>query len=262
MESAQQLLQHFSLNDCDAKLYLTLNTLGESTIATLMHKTELSRTAIYHSITTLMQKNLLTHRKIGRIAYYNTTHPQHLEMLIAEKQQHDAELVRNLKAQISVLIQQFQLVSHQPGVHVFEGKANIIKVYEELLEDKQNIDSIEDQGDMLTFIGDYVPQYISKRVHYGLYNRSIVPSTNTINETNPEKLIQSKHIDAQLFPFNMDIKINDKRVNIITFQQKTAVGISIIHPIIVANFKLLFSLLWTLLPEQTVVRELGRSLNG
>lgn len=245
MNTIHTTLVHFGLNDTDAKVYLLLNNRGESDIPTLVDRTGLSRTAIYDALNNLDQKKLIEHRKVGRTAYYNTSHPQYLEALITEKKQADAELERNMKANIVQLTELYQLVSNQPGLYSFNGKEGIIKVYEELLADQQNIDSIEDKGEMKKFIPQYSAiDFPRKRVQCGIFNRVIAPSNNQINPTNKKQLRETHLVDVNLFPFGMDIKMNTKKVVMVTFQQETAVGVVIIHPIIVKNFQILFNWMW------------------
>src|SRR5690606_1135553 len=110
----------------------------------------------------------------------------------------------------------------RPGVKFYEGKEGIIQAYEELLDNMQPIDSIEDARDMVDFIPDYVQTYVRKRVERGLPNRSIAPDTNTINDPNPDRLLDSRLLPASLFPFRMDIKISGNTVQLTTLEKNQA----------------------------------------
>lgn len=245
MNTLQKTLIHFGLTEADTKVYLTLNQRGESDISTLLKETKLSRTAIYDSINSLTEMKLLTHRKVGKTAYYNITHPQQLEQLLNEKKMAEANQERNFQASIASLTEMYELVSDQPGLYSFAGKEGIIKVYEELLADGQNIDSIEDKGEMKNFIPQYsAVEFPRKRIQHNIFNRVIAPAINTINPTNPAQLRETHFVDPELFPFGMDIKMNNKKVVMVTFQKDTAIGVVIIHPVIVKNFQVLFNWLW------------------
>lgn len=245
MNTIQKALIHFGLSEADVKVYLALNQHGELDIPALVGETHLSRTAIYDSINSLTGKKLLVHRKLGKTAYYSTTHPQHLESLLVEKKLADAEFERNFSSGIAALTETFQIVSNQPGLYSFAGKEGVIKVYEELIADGQNIDSIEDKGEMKKFIPQYsTVDFPRKRIQRDIFNRVIAPASNTINPSSPKQLRETHLVDPTLFPFGMDIKMNDKKVVMVTFQKETAIGVVIIHPIIVQNFKILFNWLW------------------
>lgn len=247
MDTIHKTLQQFGLSEADVNLYLVLNSLGESDIPTITHKTNLSRTAIYDSINSLTEHNLIIHRKIGRSAYYNTTHPQELERLITKKKQREAQLERTMQASIQELIKTYNLVSNRPGIYYFSGKEEIIKMYEDFYQENEPVDSIEEKGEMLKFLGDYCYTYVEKRIQHRMYNRCIAPDSNTMNYTDPKKLREVRIVPTTLFPFRMDIKIAGSKTVLVTFDQNKAMGVLIDNPEIAANFKILFNFLWTMI---------------
>jgi len=141
---------------------------------------------------------------------------------------------------------------NKSGVRYYEGKEGIIKIYEELLDNNQPIDSIEEKGDLLAYIPNYAADYVKKRIKRKLFNRVISPDTNTLNKTNSEKFIEARPVSAEEFPFRMDIKISGHKVSLITFQKKNAVGILIDNPEIADNFKILFNFLWSKLKPASI----------
>lgn len=244
MKAIEKNLQQLGLNKSEADIYILLANNGECSIPFLVGKTNLSRTAIYNSLEILISSDLVEHIKKGHHAFYKISHPENLKKILTSKkislQEEEAKLFSN----INYLTNLYNLNNNKPGIQIFDGKEGIINAYEELLEDRQNIDSIEDMGDMEKFIPEYIPRYIAKRIKYQIYNRCIAPATNTINSTDKKLLREGKLVDPKLFPFNMDIKINNKKVILITLKEQNAVGIIIIHPEIVKNFQTLFNYLW------------------
>lgn len=244
MTTLHKTLLQFGLNDSDVSIYLTLNRLGESDIPTLTRETELSRTAIYDSINVLTEKKLLEHRKVGRTAYYNTSHPQHLANLIHEKRQSDFELERTMESSIKELTKNYNLVSHKPGVYFFQGKEGIMKMYEEFYQNDVPVQSIEEKGEMLKFLGDYAYEYVEKRMAHRMPNRCIAPDLNTMNTTDPKKLREVRLVPTDKFPFRMDIKIAGPKTVLVTFDKNNAMGVMIDNKEIAENFQILFDFLW------------------
>lgn len=252
MNTIHNTLLHFGLSDVDAKIYLTLNNYGESDIPTLVDRTSLSRTAIYEALNNLDQKKLIEHRKVGRTAYYNTSHPQHLEALIAEKKQADAALEHSMQQSIQELTKTYSIVSDKPGVYFFQGKDGIIKMYEEFYQTDVPVDSIEEKGEMLKFIGEYAYTYVEKRIQHNMYNRCIAPADNTMNTTDPKKLREVRLVPTDQFPFRMDIKIAGSKTVLVTFNKNKALGVMIDNPEISDNFKILFNFLWQTIDQAKV----------
>lgn len=249
MSTLHNILTKFGLSDADAKVYLMLDNAGESDIATMMDSTGLSRTAIYDTITKLTEKKLLEHRKVGKTAYYNITHPQHLEALLIEKKQADAELEHAMQQSIQELTKTYNVVSDQPGIYFFPGKENIIKMYNSFFQDDEPVDSIEEEGQMLKFLGDYCYEYIAKRIQHRMYNRCIAPQTNTLNSSDSKQLREGRLISPAVFPFRMDIKMAGSKTILVTFNNNKALGVMIDNPEITENFKILFNFLWMMLDQ-------------
>jgi len=245
MKNIEKNLQQLGLNKSEADIYVLLANNGECSIPFLVEKTNLSRTAIYNSLEILISSDLVEHIKNGHHAFYKITHPENLKKILTNKKISLQEEEIKLFSNINYLSNLYNLNNNKPGIQIFEGKEGIIKAYEELLADKQNIDSIEDTGDMQKFIPEYCTiTFPNTRKKNNIFNRVIAPNTNQINPTSQKQLRETRLIDIKQFPFSMDIKINNKRIIMVTFKKETAVGIVIIHPEIVKNYQILFNFLW------------------
>ena len=244
MNSIQTTLRHFGLSNAAINVYSTLLTQGETDVSTLIKHTKLSRKGVHDAIDVLFQHDLLEYRKQGRAALYKPAHPETLHAMAEKKRQELSQNENHLQGIIHEFTATYNLILSKPGITFFEGKDGIIQTYNELLEDGSNIDSIEDKGDMASYIPDYARTYPKERVKRNIFNRVIAPSTNPINATSNDEMRETRYIDVRQFPFEMDIKINDRRVVLTTFKAESVVGIGIVHPEIVKNFKILFDYWW------------------
>ena len=238
-------LTPLGLNDSDATVYVLLNTDGESDVPKLMNRTKLSRTAIYHCLNRLTERKLIEQRKSGKNAYYSMTDPRNLQVLFEEKKRSDNELERAFRNNLTDLANRYQRTSRQPGVSFFHGKAEIIEMYEQFYQDNEPVDSIEEAGEMLKFLGDYAQTYVRKRIEHHMPNRCIAPDVNTMNTTDPKQLREVRLVPTHLFPFRMDIKIAGLKTLLVTFNHNQAIGVSVDSQEIADNFRILFNFLWT-----------------
>lgn len=227
-----------------AAVYVALLELGESQVPAISLKTSLSRASIYEALTHLIAEGYIEYRKEGRNAYYKPNHPEKLRDLVAQKKREVALLEGEMGETIQGLIGAYNLSLRKPGVSFYEGKDGIIQAYEELLTIGENIDSIEDRGEMGEFIPEYAKTFVKKRIAKKIHNRVVAPSTNVINITSDTELRETRTLPLSEFPFSMDIKISGNTVLLITLKEQQAVGIKISHPEIANNFKLLFNFLW------------------
>lgn len=239
-------LEQTGLHNDEIAIYTLLIEHGPQTAGIIAKKTALKPGNTYNKINDLIEKNLVEEVKNGKQTLFQAAHPSALRGFVESKKEALEQAERGINAILPAMLSDYNLSNDRPGMAFFEGKEGIIKLYEELLEDKLPIDSIEDKGEMADFIPDYFPQFIKKRCRYKLYNRVIAPSNNMINVTSKKEMRETRHVDVKKFPFEMDIKINDRRVTLVTFKSGSAIGVSIMDPEIAKNFKLLFEFWWGL----------------
>lgn len=241
----QQALTLAGLTQDQAVIYEFLLKNGKLTARKISQNTPYKRSLVYKYLEDLVKKGLvMRHDEIGKVSVFEPVHPLKLKDF-AEKQEEQAKNAQQaLDAVLGQMTSDFNLISGRPGVRFFEGKNGIIKIYEEMLAHGQNIESIEDKGEMAAFIPDYVKEFIKKRIKKGLRNRVIAPSDNPINVSSESELREVRSIATSKFPFKMDVKIAGRLVSFITFQKENPVGVLVDSQEIADNFRLLFETLW------------------
>jgi len=224
-------------------VYLSLLPIGSAPASILGKRTKLPRSTARYICQQLVKKNLFFETQKGNTFIYVVESPEKLLFLIKKEEE---ELQRK-KEKVAKTVEELKLMINPntilPKVRFFEGKEEMISLYEEILKFKETIYSFEDKGEMLEFIPEYVPLFIKRRIKYKIKNKIICPSATPL-KSNKAELRQIKTIDKKLFPFSCDIKICNNLVSIFSFQQHTAVGIAIEHQDIVSNFKILFNYVW------------------
>ncbi|MFA6272088.1 MAG: helix-turn-helix domain-containing protein [Patescibacteria group bacterium] len=246
---AKTLVQ-IGLTEKEAAVYEALLELGKAGMGGLLKKIPYKRGNAYDLVKALIDKGLVTETVIKGKKVFVIEPPERIKVLLDEREKTVQQQAKTLNANYESLNSLYRITMNKPGVRYFEGKEGIIKIYEELLANNQPIDSIEDKGDLVESIPDYAATYVKKRVQKRIPNRVISPDTNTLNQSNPEKLLEARLVPADQFPFRMDIKISGNKVSLITFPEKNIVGVLIDNQEIAENFHILFEFLWTKLATQ------------
>lgn len=240
----RETLEHIGFAEQEITIYLLLLEHGEQTAADIADHTNIQRTYVYHILDDLMDKKAVEKIKKDKRNLFRAQHPVQIKEYIQEQRDAFIQSERSFDAVLPQFISDFNLSNNQPGLYIFEGKEGVIKAYNELLQDKLDIDSIEDKGEMAAFIPDYFPTFIRQRMKYKIFNRVIAPSTNTININSKKELRETRFVSVKDFPFEMDIKISARKIVMTTFKKDTAVGVVMVHPEIVKNYQILFNYLW------------------
>jgi len=240
----ENIIDKIGLTDKESALYELLLSTGETTAGKLIKNSGLKRATVYTVLDSLIKKNLVEQTELAPIIKYQAKHPYVLKELAESRVREIQSAGGELDALLPSLAHLYGEHHNRPGVSFYSGKEGIIKIYETILAQNQPIDSIEEKGDMLAYIPDYVPVFVKKRVQKKLPNRVISPDTNKYNVSNPDKFITAKTLPAEQFPFRMDIKIAGDKVSLITFNKEEAGGVLIDNREIADNFKMIFELLW------------------
>lgn len=244
MPAIENLFSELGIGEKEAKIYQILLKLGQSPIQLILKISSFKRGTIYNILETLIAYELVNTKKVGKKTLYAASPPGKLQDLVTEQEQQIGLTRKVLVEALPELESLYNLAFQKPGVRFFEGKKGIIQAYEELLDIREPIDSIEDKGEMAAFIPDYFPRFIRKRVERNIFNRVVAPSTNKINITSEKEKRETRTIPLDQFPFSMDIKICKNTILFVTFKNNEAVAIRVDHPVIAENFKLIFKFFW------------------
>ncbi len=244
MSNLSSTLVNAGFDPSSAAVFVYLTENGEQGVPAIQAATGLSRAGVYDALNLMIVREFVETRKEGRNAYYKALHPNKLLGLVDERKREANLLAKEMEETVNQLTASFNISSARPGVLVYEGKEKIIGAYDDLLDLRQPIDSIEDAGDMSTFIPEYFPEFIKKRVERNIYNRVVAPATNQINVTSEKEKRETRTIAATEYPFTSDIKICGNRVLIVTLKKEGAIAVRIDDQLIATNFRLLFKFLW------------------
>ncbi len=239
-----QALKSLGLNDNEIIIFSELVSIWSSVASTLAARTKINKSTVRYICQGLEKKGLIFSIKKDDTFVYTAESPRRLNSLLEEDKRRLIEKEKHIKESIEY----FDLLKNEktilPKVSFFQWKEWLKKLYEQILDYEQPIDSFEDNWEMYDFFPDFVNYFISERKKRKIYNRVICPSKNPINQESKEALRSVKNINEKLFPFTCDIKICSNHVSIMSFKENNSVAISITDEEIANNFRVLFEYMW------------------
>ncbi len=239
-----QALKSLGLNDNEIIIFSELVSIWSSVASSLAARTKINKSTVRYVCQGLEKKGLIFSIKKDDTFVYTAESPRRLNILLEKDKMILKEKEKNIKESIEYFDRLKNEKTILPKVSFFQWNEWLKKLYEQILECGQQIDSFEDNWEMFKAIPDFVDYFIGERKKRKIYNRVICPSNNPINKESKEELRSVKMIDEKLFPFTWDIKICSNTVSIMSFKENNSVAISITDKEIANNFRSLFEYMW------------------
>lgn len=130
MENNQKylsVLESFGLDPEEARVYLTMIRMGNTTVLEISRRTEIKRGTVYHIVNRLIEKNLVKALVLGKKNYYVAEDPRRMSAMLEERKKELDEIVPFLK-------EQYRLREDTPNIYFYEGREGVERVYEEILK--------------------------------------------------------------------------------------------------------------------------------
>jgi len=237
MNLSEQLTQ-FGLNINQAKTYLALLELGQSSVIPLSKKTAIKRTTIYDILVELEKKQLVAKTKKGSKRLFIAQDPENLEKILEEKREKLENLMPALKSLVNT-------TGTKPVIRYYEGLEGIKEVYR---------DTLNYSGELLAFVSEnifdklgkeFADEYKTRRKKASINVRVLAPETPELKkelETAQKDLRTYRFVPQEKFPFTMELNIYGNKIALMSFKEE--LGIIIESNEISQNLALLFELAW------------------
>jgi len=249
-------LRSIGLSEKAALVYAAILEMGTAFPSKIAETTTLNRTTVYHILTDLSVKGLITEIEQKKKRCYQVEPPKRLinftkmQIRLAEE---SAECAKKILPEIEGL---FNLLPHKPRVRYFEGIEGVLAVYEDHLTEKEpyemlGISNVEALIPSLPH--EFVTTYVKTKETRGIKTRAIFPDTKFSTSYDKQvykgidkKFIpKMKYIPTEKFPYNCEITIYGKeKVSIINFQKNVLIGVIIEEKAIADMMRMIFELAW------------------
>lgn len=237
-------LQTLDLSPAERTAYETLLTQGAMSPPQLAQAARLTRVNGYAALRGLALKGLAKEKVINKKQVYIPEPPTKLQELARQKADNAKAGLVSIEAIIPTLMNQFTLVSGQPGVSHYEGLDGIQQIYEDSLRPPHHQESlvmrsIYDSRE----IEPYILSYIKRRAKLGIKNRMLTPYFDT--SLDDEKLLrQRRFLPKDMLSLPTEVSIYGDKVSLVSLR-KDLIGTVIQSKDVAETFRIIFELLWS-----------------
>ncbi len=236
MTTKEEILKDLGLSEKEVKVYLTLLSLGQSTVNAIAKSSNLNRVTCYDVLKYLQEKGLVSYVIKSGVRYFEAAEPQKLLGDLQEKEQ-------KLKTILSELEALKQLVKEKPTIELYEGLAGLKTVVEDVLKEEKESWFIADPNfmDALQF---YFPHFIKKKRKLGIFSKVITldcKRMRTYQKKSSRKFIDLRFINKRLPTTKI---IYGNKMATLTFEKENSIGVIIENKQIADTERILFNLLW------------------
>ncbi|PIR04312.1 MAG: hypothetical protein COV59_01610 [Candidatus Magasanikbacteria bacterium CG11_big_fil_rev_8_21_14_0_20_39_34] len=249
-------LQKTGLSEKEAWVYSALYDLGGAYPSKVAEYSGLNRSTVYALLERLCIKGLVTELEKKKKIFYQLENPQKLIRYAQGRVRMANEGVDQAQKLIPELEGLFSLTPNKPKVIFYEGKDEIIQVYDDHIAGKKNYEmyGFSNVENLISFLPKgYLREYVKKKEKYGITSKGIVPNTkissdyakNEYRHVGKKIWPQLRFIEKNSFPFSAELTVYDRnRVSMVNFDARGLIGVIIEDSTIHGMMKMLFELAW------------------
>lgn len=219
----QKAIEQLGYEPNEAKVYLAVLSLGDSTVSDIANKTKLPRTSTQIIVEKLHKDGLLNFYTKRRYKYWLAENPEKFLLNLKNKEE-------NFRAVLPKFSSIKDNEGSKPIVKIFSGEDEIKLIHQDILETKHNVLAVIPWDDWLEVLGEeYVDDFIERRKEHFLKMKLLVSRTKQTHKLVEEDDNALRH--TRFLPNDVDIRntifIYENKVAIISLNKKYPTGILI-----------------------------------
>lgn len=240
------MLEQFGLNGKKADVYLATLELGSSSVIEIAKKAGIKRTTCYDILLDLKNEGLISETSKGKKRLFVGEDPEKIQRNLKNKERLFSEILPQLQSIHNVR-------GSKPKIRFYEGKEGLKEVYADTLKYKNQELMGLASYDIINLLGhEWARGYLQGRIKNNIYARGIIPGTEPMMKDfiskDQEQKRMTKVIDPKKYPFTIEINIYGHN-KVALMSSKEEIGLIIEGQEIHNTMKLIFQLVWDLLPE-------------
>lgn len=240
----QQELETLGLSKKEARVYISLLELGESSASNIAQKAGVNRATTYVVLDSLIEKGLVSTYDTDKVTHYVASSPDTLQVLVEHKKQEWEKKQKHLNGLLPELKSLNNSEKGKPVIRFFEGKDGLLESYKEFLSDfgkeDETVKYFYTRDKIIESIDDSkLEEFINIRLDKGLKAETIY--TYSKGELKDRKKSNEIKIDENNFPISIDLEIYGDNVFISTLEENLS-AILIKNKNIADSLKTLFRL--------------------
>jgi HTH-type transcriptional regulator, sugar sensing transcriptional regulator len=242
----KQTLEQFGLEGKKADVYLAALELGSATVIQIARKAGIKRTTCYDILQDLIGMSLISETVKGKKRLFIGEDPEKIKKDLEKRHSLINEILPQLKSIHNVS-------GIKPKIRYFEGKEGLMEAYDDALKYAGEILAFGSEDVYKVLGGNWVENYIKRRVKKAIRVRAILPSTEYLEKEifvrDQAQLRVCKALKKEKYPFSIEVDIyGHQKVALISNKEQLAVVIESTE--IYNTLKQIFELCWDLLPEK------------
>ncbi len=241
-------LTALGLTPSQAKAYILLVQYGSLTPPALAEKINETRTNTYKVLDRLAELRLVKKDPHAVKATYRAASPLVLEELARQRRNDAMAKEKHIKDAMPLLLNYFYTYSEQPGVRMFQGKAGIEEIFNDMLRTKQDIYLLRSPADVGFYDEIFFAQFRQKRAKLGIKTYGLTPNVSSAvhnEDVDKANKFMRTWLPQGAYTANVEWDVYGDKVALISYG-KEAIGLIIESPQIAESFRQMFKLLQTL----------------
>ena len=258
----KEILKRIGLDEKEIQVYLKLLRYGPNRASTLAYQMNLPRTTVQNILNRLEKNQVVTRSMEKNVHVFAPVHPDNLkrliEMIRREKNSEFDRLVEDLKSVTPELTSMMKSNKRIPNVQFFQGKDAVRRVLFDTLTSKTELKDFANIDAMFQHVQSINNEYVAEREKTKITKRSLLLDTPFARQVYESGKYSSKShkgykwINANLYPFALEMNIYDGKVSYITYVDEDFVGVIIENEHIYRMHDSMWNLLWDVLPNPKI----------
>ncbi len=247
-DKAKELASIFNISLNEAKVYLALHSNGPSMVAQVGKLANLSRTAVYPPLLSLVKRGFVGITNSSKRKYYSAIDPEQLQRILVNKQTSLTSLLGNLNQKEKISSPENKL-----DIVYYAGKNGIRTAGQVFLDETKEKMwySFESPVEINELTGvEFLEEYIKQRVKRGisgkmiLSSRTDVPWLRNFLAKDKEQLRETIMINPREYPFDSSIAVT-KGLTFLINGSGNPFGVIIRNDNLARNLTSVHKLIWS-----------------
>jgi sugar-specific transcriptional regulator TrmB len=247
----QKSLKELGFNHNEAKVYIALTQLGESTAAQVAKKADLPRTTVISILEKLSSKNYISTHHYKGVTFYWIESPRTIKESLLNRVKIADELDK-------ILTDLYRSEAHFPHGYIYDTKSGIKSFVEKLLinvKDKSIICTIDSpkQGNYSKIYSENFTNTLNElKKKKGITTMTLVPH-GSFETIDPEKM-KIQHMVIREMPAEIKFRSSLWIVDgfVVLFSGNPPFISAVRHPAIIESTKSLFDFLWNISTQEDI----------
>ena len=246
----QNLLEHIGLTRDEVKAYVALLGVEALSVQQLSVATGIKRGNTYNIAESLEKKGAAERIMKRGVAHFRATEPTQLLALAEQSEEQSRHHREALELALPGIMSAYLLAHHQPVIRSFEGLNGLQKVYDDILQAKQDILLIRSvYDDDSTELIRMIDQQIRAQVRAGIHVRLIAPVTpegiERLRKQDTQNHVERRMIRAERLTLSAQVIVYGDKVALSDLRNtQTFISTLIENQSIAESFRIIFEYMW------------------